>query len=420
MDIERISQITGIDTTAGPEEAVWERLERRPDKRDAKTGLVIKAGRPVPTLSNAVRILTEDSRWSGRIKYNEFSNAVEIDGIAVADHIESGVNLWVDRTYMMSTPTNRISEAIVYIARQNVYHPIREHIRGIEWDGTERVDSLLSEYAGVVDTPLTREISRRFLISCVARIFQPGCKVDTCLVLVGKQGARKSSFLRKLAMRQEYYSDTQLDLGSKDSYQSLAGGVWIYELAELASFSKRDQETIKSFISASVDRYRPSYGRWQVAIPRQTVFCGTTNNSEFLSDSTGNRRFWTVKVGAIKLLELGRDVEQIWAEALAYYRQGERWWLEENGASELEAAQETYRQVDAWEQETLTFLRRTHGEFTARDALVSLGFEDYQITKSASMRMAAVLQKLGCGRQPRRREGGIRISPWKKEWTSEE
>ena len=137
---------------------------------------------------------------------------------------------------MMSTPTNRISEAIVYIARQNVYHPIREHIRGIEWDGTERVDSLLSEYAGVIDTPLTREISRRFLISCVARIFQPGCKVYTCLVLVGPQGARKSSFLRKLAMLQEYYSDTQLDLGSKDSYQSLAGGVWIYELAELASF----------------------------------------------------------------------------------------------------------------------------------------------------------------------------------------
>ena len=415
MDTKSIAQITGINTGPGPEADVWERLERRPDKRDSKTGQVLKAGRPLPTLSNAVRVLTEDSRWHDRLRFNEFSNTIEIDGLGITDQLESGITLWLDRVYGVQVATNRASEAACYVAHENGYHPIKDYLRQIVWDGQERADLLFTHYAGAEDTELNRELGRRFLISAISRLFKAGSKVDTCVVLVGKQGARKSSFLRKLAIKPEYFSDSSLDMSTKDGYQSLQS-VWIYELAELSSIRPREAETVKAFISAQVDTYRPSYGRHLVKRPRQCVFAGTTNGAEFLSDSTGNRRFWTIAVGEIRLLELGRDVDQLWAEALKLYRDGERWWLEENGSAALEDQQETFRQVDAWESEVMQYLTRTSGEFSARDALKAIGFDDYQMTKSASMRMASVLQRLGCRRMKRRRIEGVRVSPWVKDW----
>lgn len=417
MDSRDIAQITGINTGPGPDPEVWERLERRPDKHDKATGLVVKPGRPVPTLSNAVRVLTEDPRWNDRLRFNDFSSVVELDGQVITDTAESGAALWLDRVYGLQVATNRASEAAIYVAHQNSYHPVRDYLRQAQWDGQERADLLFTHYAGAEDNDLNRELGRRFLISAVSRIFNPGSKVDCCPVLVGKQGVRKSSFLRKLAIKPEWFSDSALDIGGnmKDAYQAIQG-VWMYELAELASIRPREAETVKAFISAQVDRFRPSYGRHVITRPRQVVFAGTTNGAEFLSDSTGNRRFWTIEVGEIKLIELGRDVDQIWAEALKLWRDGERWWLEENGAQMLEEAQETFRQVDAWEQGTLVFLKRTTGEFTARDVMKDLGFEDHQMTKSASMRMASVLQRLGCKRSRRRRREGKLISPWVKDW----
>ena len=417
MDSRDIAQITGINTGPGPEPEVWERLERRPDKHDKTTGQVIKPGRPVPTLSNAVRILTEDPRWNDRLRFNDFSSVVELDGQVITDTAESGAALWLDRIYGLQVSTNRASEAAVYVAHQHSYHPVKDYLRQVVWDGQERADLLFVHYAGAEDNELNRELGRRFLISAVSRIWNPGSKVDCCPVLVGKQGVRKSSFLRKLAIKPEYFSDSALDIGGnmKDAYQNIQG-VFIYELAELASIRPREAETVKAFISAQVDRFRPSYGRHVITRPRQVVFAGTTNGAEFLSDSTGNRRFWTIEVGEIKLLELGRDVDQLWAEALKLWRDGERWWLEENGAEMLEEAQEGFRQVDAWEHGALAFLKRTSDEFTARDVLKALGFEDHQMTKSASMRMASVLQRLGCKRSRRRRREGKLISPWIKDW----
>jgi putative DNA primase/helicase len=417
MDSRDIAQITGINTGPGPEPEVWERLERRPDKHDKTTGQVIKPGKPVPTLSNAVRILTEDPRWNDRLRFNDFSSVVELDGQVITDTAESGAALWLDRIYGLQVSTNRASEAAVYVAHQHSYHPVKDYLRQVVWDGQERADLLFTHYAGAEDNELNRELGRRFLISAVSRIWNPGSKVDCCPVLVGKQGVRKSSFLRKLAIKPEWFSDSALDIGGnmKDAYQNIQG-VWLYELAELASIRPREAETVKAFISAQVDRFRPSYGRHVIQRSRQVVFAGTTNGAEFLSDSTGNRRFWTIEVGEIKLLELGRDVAQLWAEALKLWRDGERWWLEENGAEMLEEAQEGFRQVDAWEHGALAFLKRTAGEFTARDVLKALGFEDHQMTKSASMRLASVLQRLGCKRARRRRESGKLISPWIKDW----
>jgi putative DNA primase/helicase len=417
MDSRDIAQITGINTGPGPEPEVWGRLERRPDKHDKTTGQVIKPGKPVPTLSNAVRILTEDPRWNDRLRFNDFSSVVELDCQVITDTAESGAALWLDRVYGLQVSTNRASEAAVYVAHQHSYHPVKDYLRQVVWDGQERADLLFTHYAGAEDNELNRELGRRFLISAVSRIWNPGSKVDCCPVLVGKQGVRKSSFLRRLAIKPEWFSDSALDIGGnmKDAYQNIQG-VWLYELAELASIRPREAETVKAFISAQVDRFRPSYGRHVITRNRQVVFAGTTNGAEFLSDSTGNRRFWTIEVGEIKLLELGRDVDQLWAEALKLWRDGERWWLEENGAEMLEEAQEGFRQVDAWEHGALEFLKRTSDEFTARDVLKALGFDDHQMTKSASMRMASVLQRLGCKRARRRRKEGKLISPWIKDW----
>lgn len=221
-------------------------------------------------------------------------------------------------------------QAAELVAVKHSFHPVRNYLNALAWDGTPRLDTWLSYYLGVerlnAKAPIGGDyvdaIGRMFLISAVARIFEPGCQCDYALVLEGEQGNLKSSACTVLGG--PWFSDHLPDLhaNEKDVSQHL-NGKWIIEIPELSALLKADAAAIKSFISRRVERYRRSYGRRDMFEPRQCIFIGTTNEATYLRDPTGGRRFWPVKVLSVDLAALRHDRDQLWVEAVHRYRQGE-------------------------------------------------------------------------------------------------
>jgi putative DNA primase/helicase len=247
-------------------------------------------------------------------------------------------------------------------------------------------------------------VGRKALLQAVVRIMEPGCKADQVLILEGPQGAGKSSAVAGLSPDPAWFCDEIADLGSKDAAQDLAGK-WIVEMPELSAMKRSEVERNKAFMSRRVDHYRPSYGRRSQDFPRQCVFFGTTNADAYLSDETGNRRFWGVKVGKIALERLRRERDQLWAEAVAAYRAGEKWWLDADTEGVAAAAQAERRVVDVWENALLEWAGRQALPFTLSDALanaVRVPIEKQD--RAAQMRAGAVFKARGWERF-RRRDG---------------
>jgi predicted P-loop ATPase len=224
---------------------------------------------------------------------------------------------------------------------------VRQYLDGLVWDRVPRLDHFAHRYLGVRLDPDDQTYKARtsdfqraacacWFISAVARIYQPGCKVDHVLILKGPQGGLKSTVFATLGG--EFFSDDIADLGSKDASLG-ATGAWIIELAELAAMARPEIEKIKSFISRSKDRFRPPYGKHNIEVPRQCIFGGSVNTDHFLRDDTGNRRFWPIECGEIDIEGLRRDRDQFWAEAVVRFRKGEKWWLETGGTAEGEPAE---------------------------------------------------------------------------------
>ena len=203
-------------------------------------------------------------------------------------------------------------------ARRESFHPVREYLGELVWDGVGRIDNWLVKYCGAFDSEYTRAIGALLLLAAVRRVRQPGCKFDEMVILISpQQGLDKSSALRALAVRDEWFSDSlPLDATEKEVIEVLSGH-WIVEAGELKGMRGAAMEHLKAFLSRQVDRARMSYGRAITEVPRQSVIVATTNTTEFLRDASGNRRFWPVEVQKIKLEELIRDRDQIWAEAAA-------------------------------------------------------------------------------------------------------
>lgn len=315
------------------------------------------------TAGNLALFLLNDPEWSGCLGYNEFSereiwlkNAPPMLGLVapqagqeLCDEHDTYVQHWFHRAHGFNVRSAAL--ALGAAARAASFHPVRSYLRGLVWDGKVRLRSLLSGYFGAPDTEYTAEVGARWAVSAVARVMRPGCQADSMLIIEGNQGKGKSTGLEALAGK-DWFADTPLDLKSKnDAYQALRGK-WIYEIAELDAFRGQDITRIKTFISARVDNYRASYGRRNRDYPRQTIFAGSTNEDHYLQDRTGNRRFWPVKAeGEIRVDDISRDRDQLWAEALVRFEQGLPWHIDSHALREAAEEQQESRMMigeDPW------------------------------------------------------------------------
>ncbi|MFA5952794.1 MAG: virulence-associated E family protein [Hyphomicrobium sp.] len=300
--------------------------------------------------------------------------------------------------------TEFFNDVIFDLARQNAYHPVLAYIEGLTWDGRKRLDQVASYYAGAENTGLNRAMMRATLIAAVRRIRHPGSKFDNLLVLEGKQGAGKSSFVKALAGEPWFSDSLHIGTDPKETIEQTSGK-WICELAELAGLGKKDRERVKAFLSRSVDSARLSYQRIASDVPRQFVLVATTNTSEYLSDTTGNRRFWPMRVGIVNLAAVRRDRDQIWAEAAHYEAKGESTQLARELWSDAEGAQNGRMITDPWLDQLEPALAGTLGAVATADLWKFLEIKAAHQDPYSSQRLTAVMAQLGFEKKKKRKDG---------------
>jgi predicted P-loop ATPase len=325
-----------------------------------------KQGKIKDTLDNIVLIIRNDPELQS-LAFNKHRDGIDARNGLPWSQMKEGWNdsdnaalkVYISNKYGVYSPT-KTKDAILAVAAERAYHPIKEYLDNLsEWDGIDRVETLLVDYFGATDNSYTRAVTRKTMVAAVARIYHPGTKFDSVLILNGPQGIGKSTFFAKLAG--DWFSDslTLTDMKDKAGPEKLQG-YWMLELGELAGMRKTDVEVVKSFISRCDDKYRASYGVNVESHPRQCVIVGSTNaESGFLRDITGNRRFWPVRIsgnGKKKAWQMSvYDVEQIWAETLVLYDKGEKLYLE---GDDVHLA--TSEQDDAMESDEREGLVRTY------------------------------------------------------------
>lgn len=314
-----------------------------------------RQGRVKDTLTNIALIIKYDPNLQN-IVYNEFKDTIDVIGELPWTQVKPGWNdsdlanakVYFERVYGIWSPTKFKDALLAVVSSNRVYHPIKKYFSRLKWDGKERIDTLLIDYFGAADTPYTRAVIRKTLVAAVARIFEPGKKFDSILVLNGPQGMGKSTFFAILGM--EWFSDSLsiADMRDKTAAEKLQG-YWILEISEMNGIKKTDVETVKSFVSRQDDKFRQAYGVNVESHPRSCVIVGSTNSeSGFLRDVTGNRRFWPVHVpgtGKMHPWEVC-DVGQIWAEAIELYNRGEELFLKGKEAEEAYKMQQDAMESD--------------------------------------------------------------------------
>jgi hypothetical protein len=355
------------------------------DWRRGLTWKTLQSGTRVleKTAGNLALLLAHAAGWKGCLAYDEFSGAPRwvdtpppVPGMTTPSGLLKDTHFtWLKQAARLAWQVNwtsdGVSDAARLAAEANPVHPVQDYLSGLVWDGTERLTTWLQDYLGAEETEVP--IGRWWMLSAVARSGKPGCQVDHVLVLQGAQGAGKSTAVRILGG--EWYSGNLGDLRNKDAMLGLRGK-WVLEIGEL-------------------DALRGA------AFPRQCVFCGTTNEAEFLQDVSGARRFWPVTVRRVKRQALERDRDQLWAEAVAAYEDGERWWpAGEYEARKLAAAAEERFAVDPWEDKLSEWLAvHTHEELTIGQVLAVMGVDEGRQTMWDSKRIAKILQRCGWTKQ---------------------
>lgn len=401
-----------------------------------------REGDPKATAHNLMLILENHPEIQGLLALDEFANRVvfadgrqppwpgaSADEFSELDGVELSAWLGQPETYGMNTKTAAVLEAVEAVARRHRFHPVRDYLNGLVWDGVERIPTLFADYMGAARNAYTAQVGLNFMISSVARILEPGCKVDIMLILEGEQGAGKTKAVRKLFGGDRWYVDAQRSPAEKDFYQDLVGK-WGVEIGEMTSFTKAESNKVKQTLSAQADVYRPSYGRYSKTFPRQCVFIGTTNESEYLRDHTGARRFLPVRVDVVDadLIVSARD--QLWAEAVARFKRNEPWWTEPEGAREQQ--DERYME-DSWSDPVMRWLsgnasdqhyktlaeddreKKIGGrvlECTTTDLLLhALGVDLARHDRPAQMRIGQIMHRLKWGKY-RVLRAGVRQWRW--------
>ncbi|MGA0563628.1 VapE domain-containing protein [Ancylobacter sp. VNQ12] len=382
-------------------------------------------GKPFGNLANAAHALRSDPAISGIFSYDAFRASLMLESPVPAPgkgHVLPDDD-FVPRQ-VCDNDVNRLQEYLQYAglgrlgkdttyqavdirAHERSYHPVRDYVESLRWDDTPRVATWLQTYLGCEPTLYTSQIGGMFLIAMVARIFEPGCKADYMLVLEGPQGAMKSSACRILGG--DWFSDNMPDVTSGKDASLHLRGKWLIEIAEMSALSKAEDAILKAFLTRSVERFRPPYGRIEVDQPRQCVFIGTTNKATYLRDETGGRRYWPVKVGTIDPNALLRDRDQLIAEAYQLYLQGRRWWPTADFEREhIKPEQEARFETDAWEETLRQWLVGQQRVTISNAATLGLGMDMSRIGTADQRRIIACLDRLGWGPSAKRGTGGIR------------
>jgi putative DNA primase/helicase len=325
-----------------------------------------------------------------------------------ADSID--FQIFIQRHHIERATRAIVEDALTEFDTRVTRHPVREYFNSLVWDGQHRLDSWLTVYLDAdpsCSPAILETIGPKFMISAVARVMDPGCKVDHALVLEGPQGAGKSKAAATLAGEEWFTDGLPRDLGDKDAAMHLQGRL-IVELSELSQLKRSEIETVKAFLTRQTDKFRPPYGRAEVEVPRQCVFVGTTNESEYLIDVTGNRRFWPVRCGQIDIAALRRDRDQLWAEAFHRYRQKEAWHIEDGEVRQLLADEVARRTVaDPWLPYVAEVLANTEDDVTPGEVLQRLA--DIKVTdysKGLAARVANLMRDLGWVQSRRDRKRG--------------
>lgn len=320
------------------------------------------------TIDNLVIIMANDKIIKNKFGYNEFTYRLVVTGELPwdkefpriwSDADEANLRHYIEKTYAIRGKDN-VKDALTITAMNNKFHPVRDYLNSLKWDGIKRLETIFCDYLGAEDNEYTRFVTRKALVAAVARIYNPGIKFDNVLTLVGRQGCGKSQIIKRLGG--PWFSDSLMTVQGKEAFEQIQG-FWLIEMPELSALRKAETEAIKAFTAKAEDSYRAPYERYTTVRKRQCIFIGTTNRYEFLKDPTGNRRFWPIDVHpemATKNMWESLDeneVEQIWAEAVELYKNGESIYVDkEHLKSVVEEEQEKHFDVDPMASSVINYL----------------------------------------------------------------
>ncbi|MBS3973125.1 MAG: virulence protein [Erysipelotrichia bacterium] len=318
-----------------------------------KTKLTLTRAKTIaPKITNLMAIMLNDPLLKDLMTFNEFAQRIEFTkappwdnggSVALNDDDVMKLRIYIAEKYDdVEFSKDNLFSVIVKLSSDAKYHPIKNMIESVKWDGIPRAEKLFSDYMGAADNTYTRAVARTWLTGAIKRIYHPGCKFELVPVLQGKQGRGKSTLAK--ALGGEWFTDGLKDMKSKDARDFLRGA-WIIELSELSAMRKTEIEEIKQFISTTVDRFRPAYGRLTQEFPRTAVFMATTNDNGYLKDLTGSRRFAPIVIDEQErkkdVFNISADViQQIWSEALTWYKMNQPVYL----SKEIETMADGYRE----------------------------------------------------------------------------
>jgi predicted P-loop ATPase len=378
---------------------------------------------PIPNLANALIALRTAPELQGIFGYDEMQCAtitlreppskdgtpgIECEPRPTTDVDVGRVQEFIQRNGLPRLGKDTTHQACDLHAAENAFHPVKDYLNSLRWDGKLRLKTWLARYLGAQENAYVSGIGTMFMVALVARIFEPGCKADYMVVLEGEQGARKSTACSILGG--EWFSDNLPDVtAGKDVSQHLPGK-WLIEIGEMAAMSKVESEALKAFITRPVERYRKSYARKESVEPRQCVFIGTTNKKTYLRDETGGRRFWPVTVSKIDTDALRADRDQLFAEAVEHYRQGTRWWPDADFEAEhIRPEQEARFEADVWEESVNSYIEARTTVLVGEVAREALNIDKGKIGRADQLRITAALERAGWRRGKKDWRGNI---PW--------
>lgn len=343
---------------------------------------------------NLILILENAEAWKGRIELNEFSGRVAVDRQDLDDVGPIRVKAAMERDWIPEkVPTGDVLDALSVVASQSPFHPVREYLDGLKWDGVERLPYFFDDFCGCPRDEYHIAVARSLFVSAVARIYKPGCKVDTMVILESEQGYGKTKLW--LALFGDWCSEVTASLSDKDFYEGLRG-VWAADFSELDAFSKAETTQIKRILTSQTDSYRPPYGRATKTYPRQCIFVGGTNRDDWNIDPTGARRFLPIRVrNRINTEAVAEARDQLWAEAVTRYQRGETWWE----IPHAEQHQEQTYQGDPWEEPVERFLLGRNQVTVAAVLGECLQIETGKQTRADQMRASAILKRAGWERK---------------------